>query len=1116
MPTKNNRNNKDEFILTAKLIDDLPQDMDIIDEDCKIVYLNKSLLKKVGKTAIGKKCYEVFKTDKKQCVTCPLKKPIKVGEAKTIEVSGMFGEKICSITHKGMKINDKKYILEIFKDITERKNIEEELMQYKFIIEQSSQEMAFADFSGKIIFINDSWAQNHGYKKKELIGKNLAIFHYKKDLKAVQEFNKILFKNGRHSGEIIHKRKNGSTYRALMNNFLLNVNGKPKYMVGTAIDITERKIMEEKNKRLSNIIEKTFEPIALIDLGRTNILNYVNPAWEKMFGYKAKEVVGKKTGLLIDAVTQDSVLKRKLQKSVKEGKVFSAEMVWQKKSGKMVDVEVFSVPIRDEQGNVINWFNTIRDVTERKRVEKALQRSEKRYRRLFETAKDSILILNAYNGKIVDANPFIRTALGYSLKELVGKEIWQISPFRNIVANKKKFLELKKAKYVHYENLPLETKTGELKHVEFVSNVYGVNGEQVVQCNIRDITERYNIAQALLESEEKHRLLYETSPDAIMTLGLPLWKFTSGNFAIRKMFGVKNEKEFIKFGPWDLSPKYQPDGELSSVKAKKMIGKAMKEGSNYFEWTHKRVNGDDFFATVLLNRVYFKGKFILQARVQDIGELKLVQKALIDSEEKYRTLAESSPDCIKLFGLDGRLLYMNKGGLKEHRLKNLNEALKKNWSAKDSIENDYHEAFAEALEYAKKGKSSKLEIKHNPKYSIRGICLESIVPVKDNKGNVTNIFAISHDITDIKQAEAKILDSQQKLTATLNGMGDGLFVVDKNENIILFNHTASVLSGFVAKEVVSSHYNKFIKFIFEKDNLPGNDFVKSCLDGGKTIGFVNHTFLIQKNKKRLSVSTNASPLKDKDGNVVGVIVLFRDVSREWEIDQMKSEFVSLASHQLKTPLTGIKWFSELLLKEQSGNLNEMQKDYIQRVYNSNERLINLVNDLLDVSHIDTGKKFEVVKKSTDIVKIVNDVLQDKVSLLNEQKINIVKCAGAPASFEIWIDENKMRQVFDNLISNAVKYSRIGGKVELGCEEKNDGNLIISIKDNGIGIPKYQQKRVFSKFFRGDNAITAQTDGTGLGLYIAKAIVEAHGGEMWFESEKDKGTTFYFSLPINNF
>lgn len=1246
------KNKIDDFLLYTKIFDELPKLVDIVDENCRIVYLNKLLLKRVGKSAIGKKCFQVYKADKKQCAHCPLKKPIKVGEIKSMDVPGIVGNKTFFITHKGIKIGGKKYILEVFEDVTEKnkaekihrelidrfnevqkvtrigswewnisrneviwsdeayrlfglkpqsksltyenyldfihpddkkrvmslvsntvktgapfdyetrviiknkefiyngkgaavkdktgkvikllgtiQDITERIKQQRLLVEEKLKSEKYLkiagsailalDNTGKVILANKKIHEILGYADDYLLGKNwfntVIPKNLRKEIKKV--FTKLIrgeIKNVENYDNEIVAKDGKIKMVSWFNTLLRDSQGKIVGTLSSGIDITERKIVEEKNKRLSDIIEKTFEPIAVIDLGNTNILQYVNPAWEKMFGYRAKEVIGKKVGLLLEAVKLDPKLSLKLRHSIKIGKIFSAEMKWKRKNGELIDVEVFSSPMRDGKGKIVNWFNTVRDITERKKIEMALSRSEKRYRRLFETAKDSILILNAHNGKIMDANPFIQKSLGYSLKELIGKEIWQISPFRNIVENKKKFTELRKKKYVHYENLPLETKKGELKHVEFVSNIYGVNGEQVVQCNIRDITDRYNVAQALLESEEKHRLLYETSPDAIMTLEPPSWKFTSGNFAIRKMFGVKNVKEFVAYEPWRLSPKYQPDGQLSRVKAKKMINKAMKEGSNYFEWTHKRANGEDFFATVLLNRVYFKGKFLLQARVQDISEIKVAQQALVESEEKYRTLVETSPDCVKLFDLDGRLLYMNKGGLKEHRLRSLQSALKKNWSAKDSIEEEYHEEFSRALENAKKGKSSILEIKHDPKFSIRNFCLESVVPIKNNKGKTIGIFAISHDISEIKQIQEKLQDSERKLNATLNSMGDGLFVVAKNNNnIVLFNRTASVISGFSAKVVLGSPYNKFIKFVSEKTGLPNDNFIKVCLNEGREMNFVNHTVLVKKNKEKISVFTNASPLKDVNDNVVGAVVLFRDVSREREIDKMKSEFVSLASHQLKTPLTGIKWFTELLLKEKSGGLNGEQKDYVKRVFDSNERMINLVNDLLDVSHIDAGSKFDIVRKPADVVQIVNEVVQDKINLINDRKITVIKCPDALDKLEMLVDSDKLRQVFDNLINNAIKYSHVGGIVELGCKHDLKDGVVFYIKDSGIGIPKHQQKRVYDKFFRGDNALTAQTDGTGLGLYIARAVVEAHGGKMWFESKEGKGSTFYFSLPINN-
>ncbi len=247
--------------------------------------------------------------------------------------------------------------------------------------------------------------------------------------------------------------------------------------------------------------------------------------------------------------------------------------------------------------------------------------------------------------------------------------------------------------------------------------------------------------------------------------------------------------------------------------------------------------------------------------------------------------------------------------------------------------------------------------------------------------------------------------------------------------------------------------------------------------------------------------------------------------KEREIDQMKSEFVSLASHQLRTPLTGIKWFCDLLLRNMAGPLSKDQIDYVTQIATSNERLIKLVEDLLNVSHIETGKKFNLEKKPTDLIPIIDSINNDLVALAHQHTVTIVKAQNFPAQLLLNIDGGKIREVFGNLLSNAVKYSREDGVVELGFDESKPGQVIISVKDSGMGIPKDQQTRVFEKFFRADNAKTVQTQGTGLGLYIAKAITEKHDGKLWFESptfvetsagrQENKGTTFYVSLPYDS-
>jgi len=229
-----------------------------------------------------------------------------------------------------------------------------------------------------------------------------------------------------------------------------------------------------------------------------------------------------------------------------------------------------------------------------------------------------------------------------------------------------------------------------------------------------------------------------------------------------------------------------------------------------------------------------------------------------------------------------------------------------------------------------------------------------------------------------------------------------------------------------------------------------------------------------------------------------------------EIDRMKSEFVSVASHQLRTPLTGIKWFAELMLKGKAGVLSAEQKDFLQQIFDSNERMIKLVNDLLNVSRIETGTKFVITKTSTDLIPILRSLTVELVALAAAHTVTLK--LSLPEKLVLNVDEEKMRQVLQNLMSNAVKYSKAGGVVEVGLlEPKEAGFVTLFVKDSGLGVPEKQKPRMFEKFFRADNVQTAETEGTGLGLYIAKAIVEGHGGKLWFESTENVGTCFYIKL-----
>ena len=201
---------------------------------------------------------------------------------------------------------------------------------------------------------------------------------------------------------------------------------------------------------------------------------------------------------------------------------------------------------------------------------------------------------------------------------------------------------------------------------------------------------------------------------------------------------------------------------------------------------------------------------------------------------------------------------------------------------------------------------------------------------------------------------------------------------------------------------------------------------------------------------------------------------------------------------------------ELLVSKFSEGLTEKQKELIGNVGNSNARMIRLVNDLLDVARIDQGR-LPLVKEELDIVGIIKDVIDNNRNLAasHNVKVNVVNYGSVP---KIFGDRKRTVVVLDNLISNSIKYTKEKGNVDVAITPEKD-RLVVCVKDDGVGIPKKQQKNVFHKFFRSDNAIKNQTEGTGLGLYIAKNVIVQSGGDMWFDSEENRGSTFCFSLPL---
>ncbi|MBI2024206.1 PAS domain-containing sensor histidine kinase [Candidatus Giovannonibacteria bacterium] len=405
---------------------------------------------------------------------------------------------------------------------------------------------------------------------------------------------------------------------------------------------------------------------------------------------------------------------------------------------------------------------------------------------------------------------------------------------------------------------------------------------------------------------------------------------------------------------------------------------------------------------------------------------------------------------------------------------------------------------------------------------------------RDKSGKAISIIEVNNDITKRKcleeklaqytlELEGKIADRTKELELAieqslhsaakdqviLENMADGILVVDDKGIIIRVNPRAETMIGKKAEEIVGKCYYEINLQNEKGEQIPeGLRPLYHILNGRVQDKSSSTYFLARSETNRIPVGITCSPIS-VNGKIVGAVNTLRDISKEKEIERVKSEFISIASHQLRTPLTTLSWYVDATLFSKE-KLTPKQREHLKEIKNATERLIDLVGGLLNVSRIELGT-FESEPKAIDIVKIVKGVKEDLKVVIAKKKLSILE--RYPKDTPVMqADFNLVRVVIQNLFSNAVKYTLRGGEVEVSVERK-DQNILIKVRDTGCGIPSEVQNNVFKKFFRAENSRNLDPNGNGLGLYITKSIIEFCNGKIWFSSEENVGTTFYVFMPL---
>jgi PAS domain S-box-containing protein len=391
--------------------------------------------------------------------------------------------------------------------------------------------------------------------------------------------------------------------------------------------------------------------------------------------------------------------------------------------------------------------------------------------------------------------------------------------------------------------------------------------------------------------------------------------------------------------------------------------------------------------------------------------------------------------------------------------------------------------------------------------TLRSLAYWAELEIKDYQSGVSYVLTQE----ELSKKNRELAESIAKNEAMLENIGDGIIGINDGGEITYVNKQTENMLGVSEDDLVGKMLIHVVSLVDEKGNQVAteNRPIRTALLAKKKV-VSRDWFYVRNDGSKFAVAITATPVV-LHGKVIGGVNVFRDVSREYEIDKMKTEFISLASHQLRTPLALMKWFSEMLLDNDAGPLNDDQRELINNIYQSNERMIQLVNSLLNISRIESGRII-IDPKPTDLKKLVEEVISELKPKIEEKKHHLAVSVHGHLP-EINIDPKLVRHVYMNLISNAIKYTPHGGEITV-IISKSGNEVISQVSDNGYGIPKHQYDKVFTKFFRGENVIKIVTEGTGLGLYLTKAIVESSGGKIWFESEEGKGTTFWFILPVS--
>ena len=889
---------------------------------------------------------------------------------------------------------------------------------------------------------------------------------------------------------------------------------------GVFVDISARKKMEESLKeseeKFRTIAEQALMGIFII---QDDLLKYVNQYMLDLTDYSLEEVRNWKVGEFLNLVHPKDRNLAKEQSSKKQQGLenviahYSVRLL--KKNGETIWVDNYSKTI-NYNGRPAD-LATMVDITEKVLAEKRIKESEERYRTLFDNTPFSIVIFDS-NGTIIDFNSSTERLFGYKREELVGLHYSALSTY-----NKEQIPKINK----RYEKLlsgeipdPIEIECIKKDGSKFwgLSKILPVKlGDKTyLQGMIQDITEKKDSEQKLRESEEKYRKLFNTSVDGIASSD------TDGNI-------IDANKAFIDMLGYSLdeikSLNYQNITLVKWHDIKKDLVKKLKESKiANFELEKEYISKDGKIIPVNVKYWISIDENNKTERVwgivRDITERKKMDDKLRESEEKYKNMIDGLDLGFYQISWDGFILNLNPAfrrimgydesiDISKINLRNFwkNNEDRKSF-IKELLKNNHIENFV-GLGKNYYGRELYLQIHSHL--------------IRDKEGNPIRLEGTIADITEKFKLEQKLKRSELRYRNLFENSPFGIILLDTNAIIREVNPAVEKMSGYKKEEFIGRSYanlsivdQEFLPILLERTKKLSMDQPVTPIDvklykKDGTPFWVQFLSLTIKIGDELFIQTMVMDITERK---TADILIKEEVDKLKELDQIRKDLISRVSHELKTPLIPVIGGAELLQHLYKDKFDSESLELIQMIEKGGKRLSKLVEKLLDVTRIEFNK-LELDLQKTDLSEIIRNSVETMKYLIEKRKIqfNLV----IPKEFYLEIDGNRIEQVITNLLSNALKNTPPDGRVSL-LLEKYDNWAILSVSDTGVGFTEEEMKKIFTRFGKieryEEGLEYIEIDGSGLGLYISKQIVELHGGKIWVESDgRNKGCIFKVRISI---